>query len=97
MYPGCSPSRILSNHPKDQSPNFLRRLSSSHLRPGPGDQPPVSAETDPVPPDYSLRCNYDQRLFPLCPEPTDRNPEELVEPAYSGLRMPTLQHGELLA
>ena len=50
-----------------------------------------------MPPDYSLRCDYDQRFFPLCPEPTDGNPEELVEPAYSGPRMPTLQHGELLA
>jgi hypothetical protein len=34
MDAGCSPSRILSNHPEDQFPNFLRRRSSSDLRPG---------------------------------------------------------------
>jgi len=64
MYPRCSPSWILNNHPEDQFPNFLRRLSSPHLRPGPGDQSPVQAEAGPVPPDYSLGCNRDQRLFP---------------------------------
>ena len=64
MYPRCSPSRILNNHPEDQFPNFLRRLSSANRRPGPGDQPPVQAEAGPVPPDYSLGCNHDQRLFP---------------------------------
>ena len=97
MYPRCSPSRILSHHPEDQFPNFPRRRSSPHRRPGPGDQPPVQAETSPVPPDHSLGCNHEQRLFPSGPEPTDGNPEELVERAYSGLRMPTFQHGELLA
>ena len=64
MDPRCSPGRILSNHLEDQLPNFLRRRSSPHLRPGSGDQPPVQAETSPVPPDYSLGCNHDQRLFP---------------------------------
>jgi len=64
MYPRCSPGRILSNHLEDQFPNFLRRLSSPHLRPGPGDQPPVQAQTGLMPLDYSLGCNHDQRLFP---------------------------------
>jgi hypothetical protein len=59
MYPRCSPSGILNNHPENQFSNFLRRLSSPNLRPGSGEQPPVQAETGPVPPDYSLGCNHD--------------------------------------
>jgi hypothetical protein len=36
-------------------------------------------------------------LFPSCPEPTDGDPEEPVEQAYSWLRVPTLEHCQLLA
>jgi hypothetical protein len=64
MHPRRSPSRILSNHPEHQCPNFLRRRSSPHLRLDPGDQPPGQAETGPMPPNYRLGCYYDQGLFP---------------------------------
>jgi len=40
----------------------VRRLPTCVL--APDDQPPVPAETGPVPPHYSLRCKHDQRLFP---------------------------------
>ena len=49
MYPRCSPSRILNNHPEDQFPNSLRRLPSPNLRPAAGDQPPGQAEAGSMP------------------------------------------------
>ena len=64
MYPRCSPSRILNNHPEDQFPNFLRRLPSPNLRPAAGDQPPGQAEAGSMPLDYSPGCSHDQRWFP---------------------------------
>jgi len=97
MNPRCSPSRVLNHHPEDQFPKFLRGLPSPNLRLGTGDQAPVQAETGPVPQNYSLGCNHDQRSFPSRPEPTGGDPEELVERTYSWPRMSTLQHGELLA
>jgi len=46
-YRQCYPSRIFSNHLEDHFPNFLRRRASSHLPPGPGDQPPVTSGNQP--------------------------------------------------
>src|SRR5271166_5819855 len=65
MYPRRSPGWVLSDHPKDQLANLLRRLSSSNLRPNSGDQPPVHTKTCPVPADDSFRCDDDQGLFPF--------------------------------
>src|SRR5450759_921472 len=64
VYPRRSPGRIFNNHPEDQIPNLLRRLRSPNLCPDSGDQPPVQAETDPVPPDNGFGCDNDQGFFP---------------------------------
>ena len=67
MYPRRSPGRVLSDHPKDQLANLLRRPSSSNLRPNSnsGDPPPVHTKTCPMPADNSFRCDDDQGLFPI--------------------------------
>ena len=44
-----------------------------------------------------FRRDNDERLLPLRPEPTDGNPEELVQEAEAGPRISPLQDGELLA
>jgi hypothetical protein len=49
-----------------------------------------------VPTDHSFRCDYDERLLPPGPEPTNGNPEKLVEDAKARPRAAPLQHGELL-
>ena len=78
MYPRCSPSRILRNHPEDQFPNFLRRLSSPDGPPDLGDQLPVQTESASVPTNYGFRCDDDESLLPSEPESADDDPEELV-------------------
>jgi len=75
----CSPGWVLGNHPEDQLADFSRRLPSSNPRPHSGDQPPVQAETGPVPADHCFRGNDDKGALPTRPEPADGNPEEPVE------------------
>jgi hypothetical protein len=96
MNPRCSPSRILVHDPEDQLANFLRSLSSPNLPPDFRDQPPIHLKTGPVPTDHGFGRDHDERLFPLWPESTDGNPEELVEDAEARPRATPLQHSELL-
>src|ERR1700724_2750682 len=73
--PGC----ILGDHPEDQLPHLLRRLSSPdrllHFR----NQSPIQSEAGLVAPDHRFRRHHDEGLFPLCPELTYDNPEKLIE------------------
>jgi len=96
MYPRCSPGWVLSDHPKDQFANLLRRLSSSNLRPNSGDQPPVHTKTSPVPTDHGFGRNDDEGLLPSRPDPSSDYPEELIEEVEARARMSTLQRDELL-
>src|SRR5260370_20077549 len=95
MYPRCSPGWVLSDHPKDQFANLLRRLSSSNLRPNSGDQPPVHTKTSPVPTDHGFGRNDDEGLLPSRPDPSSDYPEELIEEAETRARMSTPQRDEL--
>ena len=96
MYPRCSPGWVVSDHPKDQLPNLLSRLSSSNLSPDSGDQPPEHTKTSPVPADDGFGRNDEKRLFPSRPDPPSDYPEDLVEEAQARARMSAFQHGELL-
>jgi hypothetical protein len=96
MYPRCSPCWVVSDHPKDQLPDLLRRRSSSSLRPNSGDQPPVDTKTSPVPADDSFGRNDEKGLLPSRPDPPSDYPEELIEEAQAWARMSAFQHGELL-
>jgi hypothetical protein len=87
MYPRCSPGWVVSDHPKDQLPNLLRRRSSSNLRPNSGDQPPVDTKTSPVPADDSFGRNDEKGLLPSRPDPPSYYPEELIEEAQARARM----------
>jgi hypothetical protein len=77
----CSPSRILSNHPEDQLSKLSRRRPSPDGFADFGNQFPVQPEAGSVPPDHCFRRDDDERSFPSRPEPTGRNPEELVKDA----------------
>jgi hypothetical protein len=96
MDPRRSPGWVVSDHPKDQLPNLLRRRVSSNLRPDSGDQPPIHAKTTPVPADDGFRHDDDEGLLPSRPDPPSDYPEELIEEAEARARMSTLQHDELL-
>jgi hypothetical protein len=69
MDPRCSPGWVVSDHPKDQLANLLRRRSSSNLRPNSGDQPPVDTKTSLVPADDSFGRNDEKGLLPSRPDP----------------------------
>jgi hypothetical protein len=97
MYPRCSPGWIVSDNPKDQLPNLLRRRSSSNLCPDSGDQSPVHTKNTPVPADDRFRRDDEEGLLPSRPEPPSDYPEELIEEGETRARMVTFQHTELLA
>jgi hypothetical protein len=71
-------------------------VRSETLKPS-RNQSPVQPEADSVPADERFRRDNDERLLPLRPEPTDGNPEKLVQEAEAAPRMSALQNGELLA
>ena len=96
MYPRCSPGWVVSDHPKDQLANLLRRWSSSNLRPDSGDQPPVHTKTSPVPADDGFGRNDDKGFLPSRPDPPSIDPKELIEGAEARARMSTFQYSELL-
>ena len=74
-----SPRWVLSDHPEDQFPNFLRRLSSPDGPPDLGDQLPVQTESVPVPTHHGFRRDRNEGLLPCGPKSTNGDPEELVE------------------
>jgi hypothetical protein len=91
-----TPCWILNNHPEDQLPNLLRRLFSPHLHPDSGDQPPIQAESGPVPSHDRFRVHHEESSFPARPESSHENPEEFVEyPKPCPCTLP-LQDSELL-
>ena len=47
--------------------------------------------------DHRLRVDHDKYLFPLGPEPSRQNPEELIEGNQLRPRMPLLEDCKLLA
>jgi hypothetical protein len=96
MYPRCSPAGVLSDHPKDQLANFLRRPFPSNLPADSGDQPPMHTKTTPVPPNHCFRRDDEEGLFPSRPDPPGDYPEELIEGVDARARMSTLQRDELL-
>ena len=61
----CSSGCVLGNHPEDQLPHLLRRLSSPdrllHFR----NQSPIQSEAGLVPPDHRFRRDDDEGFFPL--------------------------------
>jgi hypothetical protein len=50
-----------------------------------------------MPANHSFWGDDDERLFPLGPQSTDSNPEQLVEQTESWSRTTPFQHGQLLA
>src|SRR5258706_1702226 len=63
-----SPRWVLSDHPENQFPNFLRYLSSPCGPPHLGDQLPVQTESAPVPTHHGFRRDRNEGLLP--PGPT---------------------------
>jgi hypothetical protein len=82
-----APRRIFINHPEDHVSNFLRDSFPPKRAAGSGDRTPIKGESYSVPPDHSVRGHDDQGLFPIGPEPSRKNPEELIERSNSWPRM----------
>src|ERR1700731_1408053 len=79
MDAGRSPRWVLSDHPENQFPNFLRCLSSPCRPPDLGDQLPVQTESAPVPTHHGFGRDRNEGSLPFGPESTNGDPEELVE------------------
>src|SRR5260370_2246543 len=69
-----SPRWVLSDHPENQFPNFLRCLSSPCGPPDLGDQLPVQTESAPVPTHHGFRRDRNDGLLPSGPESADGDP-----------------------
>ena len=54
VYTRCAPSWVVSDHPKDQLANVLRRLSSSNLPPNSGRIVAIAQVGERVPPDRAI-------------------------------------------
>src|SRR5260221_7120761 len=74
-----SPRWVLNNHPENQFPNFLRRLSSPDGPPDSGDQLPVQTESGLVPTHHRFGRDRNEGPLPSGPKSTNGDPEELVE------------------
>src|ERR1700730_12627241 len=74
-----SPRWVLNDHPEDQFPNFLRRLSSPDGPPDLGDQLPVQTESGLVPTRHGFGRDRNEGLLPSAPKSTNGDPQELVE------------------
>ena len=92
-----SPGGVLRHHAEDQLPQLLWRPPSPNRSPDSGDQPPIQAKAGPVPAHDSLRSDDEECLLPLRPQPTDGNPEELVQQIERRPRTTPFQHGQLLS
>ena len=96
MYARRSPRWIFANHPEDQVSNlFGDSLPAEHAVRS-GDRAPIEGESCSVPPDHSVRGHDDQGLFPTGPEPSRKNPEELIERSNPWPGTLALEHSELL-
>lgn len=89
MNPRRAPSRILCDHSENDVPNFLCESFPAGWLLRPGDQTPIETEACSVPTDHSFRRDKDQRLPPAGPETMNNDPEEFVDAAQSGARVPS--------
>jgi Integrase core domain len=94
---GRTPGRVFGGHAEDQFPNLWGDGSPPNPPAGVGDQPPVQAETNTVPPDNRLGCHDDQRLFPSRPETANNNPEQPIETTEARSWTSPFQYDKLLA
>jgi len=95
--PRSTPSRVLGDHLKDQTPDLLGHGLSSHLPAHTRDQTPVQTETSTMPADHGLGSDYQECLLPGGPEAARENPEEPVQKAKPGPGMSALQNSQLLS
>src|ERR1700731_2420916 len=92
----CSPGRILRNHTEDQGANlFADTLASSNMSDS-GDPSPIQTKPRPMPVHDGSRSDQDERLPPLGPEHSQRNPEQLVQGGQSTARSLGVQSQQLL-
>src|ERR1039457_7664515 len=74
------------NHAKDQNTNFLTHPSAPSHSPGSGNPCPIQPEASPMPAHDSSGSDQDERLCPPGPEPSERDPEQLVQRGESTAR-----------
>lgn len=94
--PGRTPRRVLGHHPEDQ----IAKLFGDSLPPNhslrSGDGTPIQRKSRSVPSNYCFWIHDNESLLPAGPNPARKYPEASVKRIKSRLRMPTLQHRELL-
>jgi len=74
-----SPGRILADHPENQIAHILGKNLSADWMSYSGNQFPVQTKTTPMPADYGIRSNDNQRFLPSGPDSLGCHPKPLVE------------------
>lgn len=92
-----SPGRILADHAENQFAHLIGKNFSADWMSHSGNQFPVQTKTSPMPADYGLGSDDDQRVLPRGPDSVGCHPKQLVDDIQPWPRMPTLEHGELLS
>ncbi len=92
-----APSRVLSNHAKDEIPYLFGCLSSPHSPPDSRNGPPIQPKTSSVPADRGFGRDDEEALPPTRPDSPGNDPEEPVESAQSRPWLTPFQHDKLLA
>jgi hypothetical protein len=96
MNPGCSPSRIFSDHLEDQGSNFFAHRLSTSRRSGSRKPFPIQPKPSTMPRDDCSGSNEDERLFPSSPNPSQHNPEALVRCSEPSARSFGVEREQLL-
>jgi hypothetical protein len=73
---------VLGHHSKYEIADFLRNPSSAKHPASSGDETPIECESRSVPTHNGFWTHNNESLFPLRPEPSRQNPEELIERRY---------------
>jgi hypothetical protein len=92
-----SPGWILGNHAEDQGPNLFARMLSASPLSSPGEPFPIQPKACLMPTNHRSRRNQDERPFPSSPEPSQHDPEQLVQRSKSMARSFGVQSQQLLA
>jgi hypothetical protein len=91
-----APGGILGHHAKDQLAQLFADWSSSQTSTMTGEPGPVQTKPDAVPANHGFWHDYNQRLLPAGPPPSNQKPEQLVGVPESRLGVASLQNHELL-
>src|SRR5437879_10163936 len=95
MNPRRAPAWVLGRHPLDEMAGFFNRTGPSNLSPYPRAESPVQSEPRPVPSDYGVWFDDNERARPPGPDSPQHDPKEPIGRGQSRTWMVARQDREL--